>query len=120
MGSGQTKEVEDKEGNHFDITIVVDKGLQPKLIQEGSKQLDNLKHVGRKYGIFEIGFMIDSKVIEIEILNIPAEKLENNELMETLQKLKIISGGGKRYKVKSIEIKKYKDYNLYDDIQIKF
>ena len=120
MGSGQTKELEDKEGNYFDIIINVDKGLEPKLIQEGSKQLDNLKNVGRKYGIFEIGFYIDSKIIHIEILNIPKEKLENNELMESLKKLKTISGGGKRYKVKSIEIKKYKDYNLDDYSEFNF
>ena len=112
MGSGQAKEIVNKKGNYFDIRIVVDKKLEPKLLKNGSVQLDELKEVGREYGIFEIGFMIGSKVIEIQILEIPEEKFENEKLFEVLENFKLISEGRKKYNVKSIEIEIYKNNYL--------
>ena len=58
----------DNSTNFIIIKIDVNRQLKESLLLKGSPELEKFKKICEKYGIFEIGFGLDSKTIDIEIL----------------------------------------------------
>ena len=103
----------DNSTNFIIIKIDVNRQLKESLLLKGSPELEKFKKICEKYGIFEIGFGLDSKTIDIEILE--TEKDENfKEIFTALKKLDIITVNDKKlsYKVKKKSLKIYSENKL--------